>query len=157
MEDDPRANRSTIPLEQGFTSRAGFVSLLEDRSLAQTTPPPGINCERRNAPFAIPDEDDDSLFRTRVFAFTPESSSESSRTRFRERGKSINGERGIIPTESPRVAMVVRSGGCTIIPRDFASRGKKPSSLVDLPIISSTIDCLFSTILRDKNLAQFSQ
>lgn len=119
--------------------------------------PTGINCERINAPFAIPDENDDSLFRASV-CFHPRVVI-GSRTRFRderERGKSISGGRGIIPTDSPRVAMVVRSGSCTIIPGILFSREKKLSSLVDLLIISSTIDCLFPTILKNKNLTQFS-
>lgn len=115
-------DRSTIPLdsrELGFTSRAGFVSYSRIDPSRKLLPPPtlDINCERINAPFAIPDEDDDSLFHASV-CFHPRVVI-GSRTRFRderEREKSISGGRGIIPTDSPRVAMVVRSGGCTIIP-----------------------------------------
>lgn len=123
-------DRSTIPLdsrELGFTSRAGFVSYSRidpSRKLLPPPHPPGINCERINAPFAIPDEDDDSLFRASV-CFHPRVVI-GSRTRFRderERGKSISGGRGIIPTDSPRVAMVVRSspGFCSLGRRNLVA------------------------------------
>lgn len=111
---------------RGIRLSCRLCFVLEDRSLAQTTPPTryklraqkcSIRDSRRGRRLIVP--------RASVCFHPPESSSEASRARFRERGENqLAGNAGFIPSDSPRVAMVARSGGLHHHPRNFSLSGE---------------------------------